>query len=899
MGMWDRSGSVSIANGATALTGILTTFNVSARPGDAIYINGGSKPYEILTVNSNTSITLNETFTETTVVAGTFKIPPYSYQHVIASDVLARLDQVLLSQTDLFETSGPPSASLGSDKSVAIDPVARVYYYKTGGAWGSAVPLGGADGADVGFKSLFSTSTAMSDPGTGGIRFNNATRASVTAIAIDDLSADTGNPDVSEYIKTWDDSTNTVRGTLILRKVGAPQNFAIFAVTGASVDNTGWKQLAVTHVASGGTFVASDVLTAAFLRAGDRGTAGVDGVSAGPLFALSTNTAMADPGPGTVRFNNATLSLATAMAIDAMSAAAGNPSLASFINTWDDSSNTAHRGTLTFTKLGAQQNFAIFAIAGVVVDNTGWHQITITYVNGAGTLANGDTLVVQFDRTGNAGADGVSTGFDFTFASSNVMGDPGAGLLRLNNATLASVTAIAINDASADAGNPDISAAILAWDDSTNLTHRGILTIRKKSAKQNLVQYSISGASVDNTGWTQLAVTHIASAGSFSNTDAVVIDFARTGNVGAAGADGSGSVSTVNGVSPSLGNVVVSASDIAAASTPTNYGIAGNSVNDHFIGINTALGNAASYVETTIASAATVDIGASATTSVYITGTTNITSLGSADGKLRIIRFASSLTLANNAAIILAGGLNVQTYNGLTMLVKGEPSGVWREVARNAKRGMTVQTFTGNGTWTKPDGCVRVRYRATAGGGGGAGTANASASQVAYGTSGGGGGYAEGWLDVTAIASVAVTVGALGAKGASGANNGTAGGSSSFGTYGVAAGGAAGQTAASGTSVVQSNGAAGGTVSAGTLQIPGEQGGPFIRLSGTSAFMLSNGGNSGHGMGTGGGAPAFNANGNPGTGYGAGGSGCASSNAGGAFAGGDGSAGYVIVEEFY
>ena len=244
----------------------------------------------------------------------------------------------------------------------------------------------------------------------------------------------------------------------------------------------------------------------------------------------------------------------------------------------------------------------------------------------------------------------------------------------------------------------------------------------------------------------------------------------------------------------------------------------------------------------------------------------------------------------NNGDMTITHSADTLTFAGGTLVLPASCTGY---------PPMTRQIITATGTWTRPTNCKRVRAIAVGGGGGGAGSANASASQVAYGTSGGGGGYAEIWLDVTAISSVSVTVGAAGAGGASGANNGTAGGSSSFGTHAVAGGGSGGVTAASGTSVVQSNGAAGGVPTAGDIQINGEQGGPFVRLSGTSAFMFCNGGNSGHAMGTGGGAPAFNASGNAGTGYGAGGSGCSSSNAGGAQAGGAGTAGVVIVEEHY
>ena len=115
----------------------------------------------------------------------------------------------------------------------------------------------------------WSNSTTMADPGAGAIRFNHGTVGSVSAIAIDD--ADSGGADVSPYIITWDDSTNTTKGYLTLRKGGSTTVFAIFRITGLT-DNSGWSQLAVAHVASGGSWTNGDVAHVEFSRAGDAGT---------------------------------------------------------------------------------------------------------------------------------------------------------------------------------------------------------------------------------------------------------------------------------------------------------------------------------------------------------------------------------------------------------------------------------------------------------------------------------------------------------------------------------------------------------------------------------------------------------------------------------------------------
>lgn len=121
----------------------------------------------------------------------------------------------------------------------------------------------------------FDDSTSMADPGAGDIRLNNASFASVTAIAIDDTSANTDNPDISAYINTWADSTSTNKGTLFIQKISAPESLALFTITGLT-DNSGWTELAVTHVASNGSFSDTDVLAIKFFSNGDEGEVSFD-----------------------------------------------------------------------------------------------------------------------------------------------------------------------------------------------------------------------------------------------------------------------------------------------------------------------------------------------------------------------------------------------------------------------------------------------------------------------------------------------------------------------------------------------------------------------------------------------------------------------------------------------
>jgi hypothetical protein len=118
------------------------------------------------------------------------------------------------------------------------------------------------------------------------------------------------------------------------------------------------------------------------------------------------------------------------------------------------------------------------------------------------------------------------------------MADPGAGEIRFDNATIASVTNLAMDATSADTGNPDISDLIASIDDGSNDTHEGYITIRKSGTPATFACYSVTGAVVDNTGWLQVPVTHVASNGTISNTDTLYISFIRTGAKGATGATG-------------------------------------------------------------------------------------------------------------------------------------------------------------------------------------------------------------------------------------------------------------------------------------------------------------------------------------------------------------------------
>jgi hypothetical protein len=135
---------------------------------------------------------------------------------------------------------------------------------------------------------VFNATTAMADPTTGLFRLNSATPASVTAIAIDDTTNATGNPDINAFLATWDDSSSTIKGTLQIVQEDTPANFMTFNIT-ALTDNAGWVELAVTHVAGTTLFGSAKACRLQFIRNGDAGAA-TDLTAPGPIGSVTAST---------------------------------------------------------------------------------------------------------------------------------------------------------------------------------------------------------------------------------------------------------------------------------------------------------------------------------------------------------------------------------------------------------------------------------------------------------------------------------------------------------------------------------------------------------------------------------------------------------------------------------
>ena len=90
----------------------------------------------------------------------------------------------------------------------------------------------GATGAAAGLEMTFESTTTDTDQGVGKVWLNNATASSATVLYMDDVDANSVN--INSFVDSWDDSiTTALRGTIMVKKASAPENYHIYNVTGA------------------------------------------------------------------------------------------------------------------------------------------------------------------------------------------------------------------------------------------------------------------------------------------------------------------------------------------------------------------------------------------------------------------------------------------------------------------------------------------------------------------------------------------------------------------------------------------------------------------------------------------------------------------------------------------
>lgn len=499
--------------------------------------------------------------------------------------------------------------------------------------------------AQFGFSYAFDASTTSSDPGSGNVRLNNATLASVTEIYISET--DGWGVDISGFLSTI---SNGVR--LRLSKIGAQASTVLFTASGAPTDNGGWRTIPGVVTVSGGSFTAGDSM--AFEQfsgaAGPTGNTGTSGSDGGFKYTFDSSTTMGAPAAGGLRLNNATIGSATAIAIANTSADAGNPSVSNWINTWDDSTTTAHRGVLYIREASTPGNQIILDVTSAVTDNSTWLTCTVSVISSNGTFSNGDSLLVSFSRTGDKGLDGAGSGTVTSITAGAGLSSSGVG--ATGGALTVSGTLTAVEAVNAQTGT---SYTILAGD------HTKLVSLSNTSSVGVTVPQATS--SFGAGFWFDVI-----------NLNSGVVTLTPT-------------TSLINGAASfALGRF----ESVRCVSDGTNWQVIQGGLRGQTV---------------TVASATTCDIGAVASHRVSISGTTTITGLGTVPNQIRFGSFTGILTLTHNAtSLILPGGASITTAAGDTFVASSDSSGNWRFLVYQKASGAAVTGGSGSGSPSIPQG---------------------------------------------------------------------------------------------------------------------------------------------------------------------------------------------------
>jgi hypothetical protein len=257
-------------------------------------------------------------------------------------------------------------------------------------------------------------------------------------------------------------------------------------------------------------------------------------------FTFSSTTADADPGAGFLRLSNATQNLATVLRVD-LSDALGVVQT-SALDAMVAGTSTV-KGFFRIMRAGDATKWLMFSVTAVA-SPAGYRNFTVAPIGGssASPFADGDSVILYFGRTGDKGdqgnqgnpgtngVDGSTDAITYTFSTTITDADPGAGILRLSNATQNLSTVMRFD--LTDQPGVDQTAALDAMDDSTNGIKGTIRVVKRGDPSKWLLFNLISIASP--AGYRNMTVALVASsaANPFANNDLVCVNFSRAGDAG-------------------------------------------------------------------------------------------------------------------------------------------------------------------------------------------------------------------------------------------------------------------------------------------------------------------------------------------------------------------------------
>ncbi len=570
MGIWYRTGTVTVANGSPSVTGILTGWtDATVRDVDALFVPASSSyPGEILTVNSATSITLAANWHGTNQTS----VPYFIIRGTSWADVTrlaVQISELIEGRVEILGGVGAPSDSDGADGSVYFRSDVAEYYKKDAGTWGSPISLTGPAGPAG--PSYSGTSTTSRTLGVGSMTFTTqAGLAYASGVRLRFTSA--ANP-MTHYMEGVVTAYSTTTLTVTMDR---------FVGTGTRAD---WNISIV----------------------GDIGSTG----PTGPGYA-ATSTASLAIGTGSKAFTGVGTSLGYTVGQRARASSAADTA-----NYMEGRVTAYSGGTLTVTvdKVGGSGTFADWNIniagdvgatgsqgpqgstgntgaAGASYAATSTTSFSVSVGSKVFTTQAGLAYVVGASRaraSDSSGAnyvEGLVTAYSATSLTISADRAVGSGTISSWNISLA-------GDVGA-AGTNGTNGSVLATTSTTSLTPAlgsKVFTVAAGLAFQTGQRVRGASAAAPTTNWFTGTVASYS-----STTLTIAVDKLGSGPAAAAdwniavsgepGVDGAGSVISVNGYT---GTIVLQAGDLGVAYSPSNYTPSSANPEGHFAGLDSAL----------------------------------------------------------------------------------------------------------------------------------------------------------------------------------------------------------------------------------------------------------------------------------------------------------------------
>lgn len=273
---------------------------------------------------------------------------------------------------------------------------------------------------------------------------------------------------------------------------------------------------------------------------------------------------------------------------------------------------------------------------------------------------------------GPSGADGTDPGILLSWDEGTSDTNLGAGKIWADG--LLDVATTLFVSKTNRAGD-DIGAWLLGLDASDSNTKGQLVMTRTGGNAQAVVNITVDGVD-DRTGYVAINIASHAGADGFFTSDAISLQFTRTGDKGL---DGLGA-----------GDVIGPAGGVAANEFPLFDGGTGKAIkgSGHFYGDyllknsngsdfanKQAVNDNLSLKGTNIASGTTVDLDTATGSYITITGTTATTGFVLANGRRRRLVAAAAWPITAGANVVIKGVVSGQTY----VSVAGDEFDVWQD----------------------------------------------------------------------------------------------------------------------------------------------------------------------------------------------------------------------------